>query len=180
MVLATFDSKSIQEMMNNFVLFYKDGKYTVDGMFDIGISTREALENYIVSGDYTKCARSNEYACGNGALMRIFPLLPLIKNKDFVSKFQIIKSYSLVTHNHKRVFLANYIYLRLMELLIDEPKKCLKHLLTIKNELENNIDKLEYLENEDFNDFLLDRDIDFSSYKDELLKFDKSILTKIL
>lgn len=127
-------------LMKNFCNFWKNGKYTMDGCFDIGIQTKEALSSYINGVDLEKCARSNEMANGNGALMRIFPVIKAIENKTILEKWEIIKNFTLLTHNHLRCFIANYIYLRFLELKKDD--NCFLSLKIIFNELNDLIQEI--------------------------------------
>lgn len=84
MMLATIDSlinkngynleDSFFDMANNFVLWYKENKYTPNNeVFDIGISTRKALDNYITNKNKL-CGGKEILDNGNGSLMRILPL----------------------------------------------------------------------------------------------------------
>ena len=72
--------------MENFYAWYTEGKYQSRGeCFDIGYTTRSALENwhngiaehanYALMKDYVFRARSNEKESGNGAMMRLAPVI---------------------------------------------------------------------------------------------------------
>lgn len=128
-------------LMKNFCNFWRKGQYTINGCFDIGIQTKEVLSYYINGVDLEKCARSNEMANGNGALMRMLPVIKVIKDKTNLEKWEIIKNFTLLTHNHLRCFIANYIYLRFIELKKDD--NCFLNLKLIFNELNNLIQEIE-------------------------------------
>ena len=72
MALATCDSIratgriDVRDMRERFVRWYREGAYTVSGLFDIGGTTADALS----SGR----GRAGERDNGNGSLMRILPL----------------------------------------------------------------------------------------------------------
>ena len=72
MALATCDSiratgrVDVRDMRERFVRWYREGAYTVSGLFDIGGTTADALS----SGR----GRAGERDNGNGSLMRILPL----------------------------------------------------------------------------------------------------------
>ena len=69
-----------------FVRWYRKGAYTVDGLFDVGNATREALER----GHGLAGERDN----GNGSLMRTVPLAFTDATDDEV------RSVSAITHAH--------------------------------------------------------------------------------
>lgn len=72
MALAICDSYrelgriDVDDICRRFVRWYREGAYTVDGLFDIGNATREALERgHGLTGEWDN---------GNGSLMRTVPL----------------------------------------------------------------------------------------------------------
>ena len=92
MALAICDSYrelgriDVDDVRGRFVRWYREGAYTVDGLFDIGNATREALERgHGLSGE-----RDN----GNGSLMRTVPLAFTDATDDEV------RAVSAVTHAH--------------------------------------------------------------------------------
>lgn len=124
MILATFDSKphDLKQLMENFLKFFKLSQYTTSEtqVFDIGITIQEALMKYEKNKNIYECGATGEFSCGNGSLMRILPIFPLFKKTHNIKqRFELISKYSFVTHNHLRIFIANYFYLRLMELIFD-------------------------------------------------------------
>jgi ADP-ribosylglycohydrolase len=72
MALATCDSIratrriDVRDMRERFERWYREGAYTVSGLFDVGGTTADALS--------TGRGRSGERDNGNGSLMRILPL----------------------------------------------------------------------------------------------------------
>ena len=74
------------DMLNRFRLWKNDGAYTIDGLFDIGITTSKALSNGV--------GCSGEYDNGNGSLMRIAPLAYTSASDDEVC------AVSAITHAH--------------------------------------------------------------------------------
>lgn len=92
MALATCDSiratgrVGVRDMRERFVRWYREGAYTVSGLFDIGGTTADALS----SG----CGRAGERDNGNGSLMRILPLAFTDATDDEV------RAVSAITHAH--------------------------------------------------------------------------------
>ena len=76
----------IDDIHRRFVRWYREGAYTVDGLFDIGNATRAALER----GHGLTGERDN----GNGSLMRTIPLAFTDATDDEV------RAASAITHAH--------------------------------------------------------------------------------
>lgn len=76
-----------QDIRDRFIAWYERGDYTIDGLFDIGNTTQEALING------KGC--TGEYSNGNGSLMRIIPLAFMDASTNDVA------AVSSITHAHK-------------------------------------------------------------------------------
>jgi ADP-ribosylglycohydrolase len=74
-------------MRERFVHWYREGAYSVDGLFDIGGTTADALS--------TGRGRPGERDNGNGSLMRILPLAFTDATDDE------IRAVSAITHAHR-------------------------------------------------------------------------------
>ena len=62
------------DAMTRFVSWWKDGVYSCTGRcFDIGITTREALETFLRTGDPVSGSQ-DPHTAGNGSLMRLAPI----------------------------------------------------------------------------------------------------------
>ena len=92
MVLAICDSYrelgriDVENVRGRFVRRYGEGAYTVDGLFDVGNATREALERgHGLAGEWDN---------GNGSLMRTVPLAFTGATDDEV------RAVSAITHAH--------------------------------------------------------------------------------
>lgn len=92
MALAICDSYrelgriDVDDIRERFVRWYRDGAYTVNGLFDIGNATREALERgHGLAGEWDN---------GNGSLMRTVPLAFTDATDDEV------RAASAITHAH--------------------------------------------------------------------------------
>ena len=128
-LLDNLNNKNINynDIMNSFTMWYDKGYYTADGdTFDVGITTRDAINNYKSGIDPIKCGLSDEYSNGNGSLMRILPIAFYIK-KYFNSQLfenseviNIIYNVSSLTHSHKRSLIACVIYTAIALNLIND------------------------------------------------------------
>jgi len=98
--------------------------------FDIGIQTSFALTKVrsILASGYTAklyqlADNSDEYSNGNGALMRILPLISYGYHLDLPELFEITSLVCALTHPHLRSTLCCVFYLRYAEKLIDKEEK---------------------------------------------------------
>jgi ADP-ribosylglycohydrolase len=92
MALAICDSYrelrriDVEDIRRRFLAWYREGAYTVDGLFDIGNTTSRALdEGHGLTGDQDN---------GNGSLMRTMPLAFTDASDDEV------RAVSAITHAH--------------------------------------------------------------------------------
>lgn len=80
MALALADSIAtagwdLNDQANRYVQWWKAGKYSVNGQcFDIGITTRIALGNYVDKKDALTSGDRSDRASGNGSIMRLAPV----------------------------------------------------------------------------------------------------------
>jgi len=96
----------------NFVEWYYDNFWTArEEVFDIGNSTRIAInrlahgESPSLTGDF------DESSNGNGSLMRILPLLFYLLDKPIDERFELTEQVSSITHGHIRSVIACFYYL---------------------------------------------------------------------
>jgi ADP-ribosyl-[dinitrogen reductase] hydrolase len=101
-----------------FIRWYRKGEYTPHGrMFDIGMTTLRSITNF-ESGNLkpAEAGGKDEGSNGNGSLMRIAPLIVLLKSLERLQRFQLVKEVSSITHGHIRSVLACFY---LCEVLIN-------------------------------------------------------------
>jgi len=123
-----FDLKDQAERM---IAWLQNGYLSArDHAFDIGRQTRIALlklsqlfsesEDPVLSHLIDS---PSESANGNGALMRILPLLPYTYGKPLSMQFDLVMMVSALTHPHMRSALCCMFYLRYAERLLWEQDK---------------------------------------------------------
>lgn len=118
------DGYSIEKLAKKFILFYTEGYLTPNGeVFDIGISTRKAIEKMMRGIEPVKCGGAEEGDNGNGSLMRILPLAFWLKEYSPQKQIEIVEEVSSLTHLHKRSKLACIIYIRLAIELFERDSK---------------------------------------------------------
>ena len=77
MALALADSIAsvgwdLNDQANRYVEWWQTGKYSVNGRcFDIGITTRNALNRFLAKKDALASGNSSEQSSGNGSIMRL-------------------------------------------------------------------------------------------------------------
>ncbi len=110
----------LMNVAKNFLKWYNDAFWTAGAVvFDIGITTETALERLEEGYSPEHSGENDEFSNGNGSLMRILPLVFLIKDMDFIKRFEITKRVSAITHGHIRSVIACYYYLEFASQLID-------------------------------------------------------------
>jgi len=80
-------------------------------VFDVGRTTRMALEKIRNGESPNNSGEYGEYNNGNGSLMRILPIAFLLKNKPDDYKISIINEVSAITHSHEISLIACGIYI---------------------------------------------------------------------
>ena len=131
---------NIDDIASKFVKWMDEGYWTPYGeVFDIGNTTRNAINNLKNGCEPTLAGETGDYSNGNGSLMRILPLLPHIIHLDFDERYQIIKDVSSITHRHPRSILGCVLFMEYaLNLLNEDPLLSLQKLsLDFQNHLEN-------------------------------------------
>ena len=132
MTLATLDSIAekneidYDDIMNKFIKWYQHSKYTAtDMLFDIGNTTRDALNLYLDGFEPLNCGFGGIYDNGNGSLMRMLPiaLYTYYKNINDEMLYEIVKDTSSLTHSHPISIMGCYIYVKFIHFLIETKNK---------------------------------------------------------
>ena len=106
---------TLRRLADNCCRWYYENFWTPHGrVFDIGITTREALYKLRTNPrDSPLAGGTDEYSNGNGALMRILPLAFYKTEAPLPSRFSLIADVSAVTHGHVRSAVACFLYLEM-------------------------------------------------------------------
>lgn len=118
MSIAALDSLAkgtvnLEEIMDNFVEWVEEGKYTPTGeSFDIGRTCLQAIRAYLICHDTNECGQIDEYSNGNGSLMRVHPfaLFAIAKGMTLGKSLDVIREGSIITHAHPRSIYGCGIY----------------------------------------------------------------------
>jgi len=121
-LISGYNIKNIKE---NMLKWYFKGYWSATGeTFGIGNLTRTVLYDLSQDINADTSEKYEEYNNGNGSLMRIAPLLFIIKDKSINGRFQMTKEVSSITHAHPRSVMACFYFLEfLRHLLLDDLDK---------------------------------------------------------
>jgi ADP-ribosyl-[dinitrogen reductase] hydrolase len=110
----------LENVAKNFLKWYNEEFWTAGGVvFDIGITTEIALERLENGSSPERSGETDEFSNGNGSLMRILPLVFILKDLDFIQRFELTKQVSAITHGHIRSVIACFYYLEFASQLIE-------------------------------------------------------------
>jgi ADP-ribosyl-[dinitrogen reductase] hydrolase len=132
MALALADSIGrgwdINDQINRYIDWYQNGKYSVNGFcFDIGTTTRYALEEFIQCKDARTSGDHAPEASGNGGIMRLAPV-PIAYFDLYPKNIRQLATYgeesSLPTHaSGQCLSAARYLTIILAALINGEKKE---------------------------------------------------------
>lgn len=128
MALATMDSLAYgidyEDTMRRFCDWMVQDAYTATGeMFDIGITTSDALHRYLICMPALQCGRHSDRDNGNGSLMRIYPVVLYCcvlhpDEYDTAAMIELVHNYSALTHAHPRSKVGCGIYAFVLRALL--------------------------------------------------------------
>lgn len=105
----------VNDIAKNFAKWYSEKLWTPHGkVFDIGISTNQAITDFIKGTPAILSGNKGEFDNGNGSLMRISPIAFYVKDMPIEKRFDIIKDVSSITHGHIRSVISCFIYIEYM------------------------------------------------------------------
>lgn len=108
--LVKSPAPDLKQFADGLAAWYRTGYMTPDGhVFDVGIQTMQALENYARYGDPLTCSPSDDWNNGNGSLMRALPCA-FISTPTPIDIINRARRQSLPTHAHLRSQLACALY----------------------------------------------------------------------
>lgn len=109
---AIIEGYDIHNLANKFIKWKNEGYWTATGeVFYIGNTTRQSIIN-LSEGVHPNIAGGlDEIDNGNGSLMRILPLVILLKDLPIEKRFELVKEVSSITHSHTRSVISCFYYL---------------------------------------------------------------------
>lgn len=115
---------NINLLAEKFIAWKYNAYWTATGeVFDIGNATSLAISNLSKGVNPIEAGGKNESDNGNGSLMRILPLVLLLKDLPIEDRFKLTGEVSSITHAHPRSIIACFYYLEFaIELIKGEDK----------------------------------------------------------
>lgn len=103
----------LHDLAQRFVRWVDEAYWTpYEEVFDIGITTRAAIAQLAAGVSPRQSGEGGERSNGNGALMRILPLLLLWDEQPHEeARFALVQEVAAITHAHPRSAIACYHYL---------------------------------------------------------------------
>ena len=115
---------NLDDIAMNFQKWFYSNYWTARGeVFDIGISTRAAIDRLTRGFRPDLAGGFDENENGNGSLMRILPLLFYVKDISIIERFQLTRLVSSITHGHIRSIISCFYYLEFAKLLLEKADK---------------------------------------------------------
>ena len=110
----------LADLGNRLVNWMKHDYWAANKVFDVGIATRQSIERLENGYPPDQAGGVGEYDNGNGALMRILPVVlhPLWRQGDAMQRQRLVAQVASVTHRHPRSTLACYFYLLVANALL--------------------------------------------------------------
>jgi ADP-ribosylglycohydrolase len=109
---SIIEGYDIHRLSNKFIKWKNEGYWTASGeVFDIGNTTRQSIINLSKGVHPNLAGGQNEIDNGNGSLMRILPLVILLKDLPIEKRFDLVKEVSSITHSHNRSVISCFYYL---------------------------------------------------------------------
>lgn len=123
-------------IMKEFVKWRYKGKYTPYGeAFDIGNTTKIAIENYKNGSKALSSGGKNEKDNGNGSLMRILPIAFYLNSREY--SYEVVDNLSALTHAHERSKLACNYYIQIAISILNNDLSLKGHIETASNKIQN-------------------------------------------
>jgi ADP-ribosylglycohydrolase len=121
---AIIEGYTIDRSAEKLVKWYSENYWTADGnVFDIGNTTLKAIVKLRKGIPPLSSGLSTEQSNGNGSLMRMTPLIFLLKNKPIEYRYKIIKEESAITHAHDVSVIACFYFVEFGIGLLDGKNK---------------------------------------------------------
>lgn len=106
------------QIAGKFLNWLRDAYWTPHGsVFDRGIATTNAILRFEKGEKATLSGGYEEYDNGNGSLMRILPMAFIGNDSDEITRYELVKYISSITHMHFRSVFACFIYTEYARLL---------------------------------------------------------------
>ena len=110
-------------VMSKFDLWLNEGEYSIDGVFDVGRTTMQAVLKYKRGIPAVDCGGRAIGDNGNGALMRIFPAVIYSLFRHGNIDYEFIDNVGALTHGHAISKTACRIYADIVQSILQNVEK---------------------------------------------------------
>lgn len=117
------DSVDYSTIMSKFHAWLNQGEYTIDGVFDVGRATMQAIFKYEHGISAVECGGKAVTDNGNGSLMRILPAVLYSLAKFNKVDYELIDNISALTHGHAISKVACRIYSDIVQSILVNGEK---------------------------------------------------------
>ncbi|MBI2578971.1 MAG: ADP-ribosylglycohydrolase family protein [Candidatus Aenigmarchaeota archaeon] len=101
----------LNDLSLKFCRWLNEGYWTPYGkVFDVGISTKKAIQNLCNGKEPTRSGGNKEQDNGNGSLMRILPIAFFTNDMYVSTMVKVVEEVSSLTHRHNRSIIACSAY----------------------------------------------------------------------
>lgn len=119
---------NVKDFCKKLTDFYFRNYWTPHGkLFHLETSTKNAIERLNRGVSPEESGDFEDYATGNGALMRILPLAFDVLEDDVENRYKKIKEISSITHSNQKSVLACFIYIEFCIQLINGNNKLMAY-----------------------------------------------------
>ena len=109
----------LNKIADNFIAWLRRGFWGAHHkVFDVGNTTQEAIDLLAEGITPVLAGGMMETNNGNGSLMRIIPLIFMIKDLDIEGRYSKVREVSSLTHAHFRSVFACFIYVEMCLLIL--------------------------------------------------------------
>ena len=163
----------LNDIAQNIVRWYDEGYWSSDGIaYGVGYTTRIAIRNIQNNIGPLFSGEVREMNNGNGSLMRVAPLVFILKSKDIEERFKITKEVSSITHAHLRSSLACFYYLEFLRHILENKLNKYEIYHKLQKDIPKFLDK--YFKTNVFrNEKYYTKEEDYEFYKEEIQHFNR-------
>jgi ADP-ribosylglycohydrolase len=131
LVEQLIEGYDLGQLANKIVDWYEKGYWTATGqIFDLGVTTRQAIDRLQRGILPQLSGQKGEYANGNGSLMRMLPLCVFALDKTIDERWDLVDEISSITHQNIRPKIACFFLVEMAINLCKGYDKCDAFVLT--------------------------------------------------
>jgi ADP-ribosylglycohydrolase len=111
------------DILSEFRLYAREGKYTQYGTFDYGYTTGAAIDRFESGVKPLECGGTSGHEITNGSLMRILPWA-FIDDIDF----ETVENACRITHGHELCIISCVLYIEIAKSMLENDLEISEHI----------------------------------------------------